>query len=84
VPVYTYKCDECDEIFEKFHLMSETLEDCVLCEGTDCVERVPSSLLARIIQEKSPKKVGDLVESHIKQARNDLEKEKKDLKNKEA
>jgi hypothetical protein len=45
---------------------------------------VPSSLLARIIQEKSPKKVGDLVESHIKQARNDLEKEKKDLKNKEA
>lgn len=82
MPIYTYKCEKCNEIFEKFHLMSETLENCILCEGTKCVERIPSFLLSSIKKEDI-KKTGDVVERHIKEAKEELKQEKKYLRKKE-
>lgn len=82
MPIYTYKCNNCDSLFEHFHLMSESLEDCLLCEGKSCVERVPSFLLDSIKKDEI-KKVGAVVESHIKQVKEELQQEKKELRNKQ-
>ncbi len=62
--------------------MSETLEECILCDKADCLERVPSFLLDSI-KKSEIKKVGAVVENHIKQIREDLKQEKKDLRNRE-
>ncbi len=83
MPVYTYRCDECDSIFEIFHLMSETCDTCSLCGSSENLERIPSMLIGKIDTTPKQKKVGDLVEDHIKQARKDLIKEKKSIKSKE-
>ena len=82
MPIYTYKCNNCEEIFEHFHLMSESLDNCILCGFEHCVEKIPSFLLESIKKEDI-KKVGSVVESHIKEARDDLKREKKLLRNKE-
>ena len=62
--------------------MSETLEDCILCKCTGCVERIPSFLLGSINKEDI-KRTGDVVEDHIKKAKQELKQEKKDLRNRE-
>ena len=83
MPIYTYRCEDCDGVFEIFHLMSEVCDACTLCGSSDNLERIPSMLVEKINMESKPDKVGDLVESHIRQAREELKKEKKNLKNKE-
>ena len=82
MPIYTYKCSSCNEIFECFHLMSETIDVCLLCEADGCVEKIPSFLLGSIKKEDI-KKTGAIVEEHIKQAREELKQEKKQLRNKQ-
>tara|TARA_A100001015_G_scaffold312890_1_gene418945 strand:+ start:414 stop:608 length:195 start_codon:yes stop_codon:yes gene_type:complete len=63
--------------------MSETCDTCILCGSSENLEKIPSMLVEKIDINSKSKKVGDLVESHIKQAREDLKKEKKHLKSKE-
>ena len=82
MPIYTYKCSNCQEVFEHFHLMSETLDSCILCDSENTVEKIPSFLLDSIKKEDI-KKVGSVVESHIKEAREELKQEKKSLRNKQ-
>ena len=82
MPIYTYKCSSCDEVFEHFHLMSETLDSCILCGSEDTVEKIPSFLLDSIKKEDI-KKIGSVVETHIKQAKEELKQEKKSLRNKQ-
>ena len=82
MPIYTYKCSSCNEVFEHFHLMSETLDSCILCGSEDTVEKIPSFLLDSIKKEDI-KKIGSVVETHIKQAKEELKQEKKSLRNKQ-
>ena len=83
MPLYTYRCEKCEHIFDVFHAMSENHSECESCKETDCIERLPPEFISRLNKDKKDAKVGSLVESHIKEARSELEKEKKILKNKD-
>ncbi len=82
MPTYRYKCQSCDITFEKFHSMSETVEKCVQCESS--VTRIPS---LNFNLKKSPShskaQPGSLVREYIKDAKEDLKQQKKDIKGKE-
>ena len=82
MPLYTYKCNECNHIFDIFHGMSEEHNECASCNKKDCLERLPPEFLSNLNKETKDAKVGTLVESHIRESRLELEKEKKSLKNK--
>ena len=82
MPRYTYRCDECEEVFEVNHSMSIKLKDCQLCESLDSLIRVPSStfITTNVISTKDNKKVGDVVNDHIEEAREEVAKEKEKMK----
>ena len=82
MPFYTYKCDECGEIFEIFHGMDEQLCNCIACESDKSLKKIPTDFLSSLKKNNKSAKIGSLVESHIKEAKKDLLEEKKKLKNK--
>ncbi len=81
MPRYTYRCDECEEVFEANHSMSIKLKDCELCGSVDSLVRVPSStFITTITTTKDNKKVGDVVKDHIEESKKELKVEQQRLK----
>ena len=82
MPRYTYKSDECEEVFETNHSMSIKLEDCELCGSVESLTRVPSStfITTNTLSTKDDKKVGDLVKEHIEESKKELKSEQEKLK----
>ena len=82
MPRYTYRCNECEEVFEINHSMSIKLKDCELCDSEDSLTRVPSStfITTKVASNKDNKKVGDVVKDHIEETKKDLKVEQERLK----
>ena len=82
MPRYLYHCETCDEDFSAYHLMSETLEKREDCENKCLLKRVPSYPI-NLNKNKKQQKAGEVVKRHIKDSKEEVEKEKKKLKKQE-
>ncbi len=82
MPRYTYRCDECEEVFEVNHSMSVKLKDCDLCGGLETLTRVPSTtfITSATTSTIDNKKVGDVVKEHIEESKKELKSEQQRLK----
>ena len=78
MPKYTYACVECKETYEVFHGMQDDLQVCSLC-GSKNIEKKPS-MFSLNKDNSDDKQVGDLVKQAIKNFREELNEQKKDLK----
>lgn len=81
MPRYTYRCEQCEDVFETVHSMKECLTDCIKCEEQETLVRVPAMTFIKTTSTRAPtgNKVGALVEQHIREAREELKREKSDL-----
>ena len=79
MPKYSYKCSKCDEVTTLYHSISDVILDCDLCEASSTLQRLPSSFT--LFKEVKQEKVWSLVKRSIKDFREELEQEKKELKN---
>jgi len=75
MPRYEYKCEKCSQIFLARHSIEEQLTFCKLCGGDDCVTKLFGTLIPVKKQE-----AGRVVTSHIEEAKQDLEKEKRRIR----
>ena len=82
MPVYSYRCANCQSEFKENHPMTERLTDCEVCGLSDTLVRLPSEF-AFFRNEKKEKQVGSLVEEYIESNKEDLKKEKEKLSNQE-
>jgi putative FmdB family regulatory protein len=80
MPRYTYHCEKCDNLFEYYHGMSEKKTECEVCKEQTLL-KLPH--FSGTIKKQSNQKVGSIVESYIEEAREEIKKEKDELKNKE-
>lgn len=80
MPRYTYKCNACDDQKEVFHRMGEKLVLCEQC-GEEALERIPSQLFAT--KSEKSQRPGAIVDAYIENAKKEMEKEKKTLKERE-
>lgn len=78
MPVYCYKCLDCDHSFETRHSMSFDDQLCKFCKSEN-VFRVPS-LSNQSIQVPSSGP-GKIVDKYIEDTKKEIKKEKKDLRN---
>ena len=85
MPEYTYKCKACETVYEKRHSIKERLVDCEKCNVSGSLERIPSVplILKNNTRGGIIEKPGTMVNRHIADAREELEREKKDLSEKE-
>ena len=82
MPQYVYKCKECEKEMEIWHSMSERETDCKECGALGSLFKIPS-LSKLSVNISSTKKVGAIVDDHIRQAKEEVRKEKIKLKNTE-
>jgi|TARA_E500000331_G_C17055081_1_gene625706 putative FmdB family regulatory protein len=83
MPTYTYKCIECDHIFDEFHLMSETIDKCVKCDSEHVTKVLPKSMNMVSRSNPSKPKVGNIVNDYIKDVKQELKEQKEQLSSKE-
>ena len=83
MPKNLYHCDNCEERFLAFHLMSENLEICEKCGSKSNLRRLPLFPVNINKNKNKEAKTGELVKDFIKDAKEDLKKEKKTLKEEE-
>ena len=79
MPRYTYRCEQCETVIESVHSMKECLTECEKCDAEATLVRVPVSTFVKLqdmVTLRSPMKVGGLVEEHIREAREELSKDK--------
>jgi len=80
MPIYEYYCEDCTETFDAFHSINkEYTEGCGFCKSMN-VTRVIPELAHSVDKNKFKKKAGDVVKSHIEEAKRDLKQEKKKIK----
>ena len=83
MPKYNYECSECEIMFEIVHPMSEKLIDCLDCETSGSLKRLPSSFITKYINTSGKQKPGALVEKSIGEFREALKNQKKEITGKE-
>ena len=81
MPRYTYRCNSCEEEAEVIHRMSEKRTLCEQC-GEETLERVPSQIFST--KPEPLQRTGAIVDSYIENAKKEVEREKKILKEREA
>lgn len=80
MPIYEYYCKDCEGVFNAFHSMNSEWEGgCGFCESKNITRTIPE-LAHSINKDKFKKKAGDVVKSHIEEAKEDLKQEKKRMK----
>ena len=79
VPLYEYECSACNKTFEVFIGMNDTQESCIFCESKN-INKVMSSFSSKIKKDDFQAKAGDVVKKHIKEASEELRKEKEKSK----
>ena len=81
MPMYSYKCTNCDVRITSYHGISEEekIVDCEFCGAKNCMTRLPSNFSLDI--KETEKKVGSVVNKSIEEFREDLKQEKQKLQN---
>ena len=79
MPIYNYQCGDCKEHFEMMHSMMEECTECAYCLSSNVI-KVVANIVDDVDQTKFKSKAGDLVKSHIEEAREDIRKQKKEMK----
>lgn len=79
MPQYYYKCSECEHEFEIWHSIKDKIEDCEECGSDKSLFRIPDF----IFTGTSEKQVGSVVNRSIKEAKEEIAKEKRKLATKE-
>ena len=79
MPKYYYHCNSCDENFFAYHLMSETQDNCNVCQSGDIKKLLTKPLFFDNKNQKS--KTGELTKQNIEDNRKILEDMKKEAKN---
>lgn len=80
MPVYCYKCPDCHEEFEARHSMSFDSQLCIKCESEQ-VFRIPSLSDNKAVAVVT--KPGKIVNDYIRDVKEEVNQEKKELRSRE-
>ena len=76
MPRYVYRCDECQDEFMVFHLISEEIHKKENCLGSCNLHRIPQVTNDPKKIKNKTKKVGHVVNEYIKEVGEEIKREK--------
>ena len=79
MPKYFYQCDKCKISFEIVHSIKEKLHDCVDCNVSGSLSRLPYAPLTFKTHDKGAP-AGELVKRFIKENQQETKQQKKEYK----
>tara|TARA_Y100000356_G_C10997266_1_gene151479 strand:- start:140 stop:385 length:246 start_codon:yes stop_codon:yes gene_type:complete len=80
MPVYCYRCKECNKDFEIKHSMFYENQTCIFCESSK-IFKLPSIMKKQ--NNNFENKPGKIVNNFIEETRKEINKDKKELKTRE-
>ena len=80
MPRYTYRCENCKEVFEVNHGMFFEQERCTRCHSIGQLTKIPNFTIKKQTESNSKKATGAIVDEFIKDAKKDLKQQRKELK----
>ena len=80
MPRYTYKCENCKEVFEVNHGMFFEQERCIKCNMSGFLVKIPDFTIKKQLEKPTNKRAGAVVDEFIKDAKKDLKQQRKELK----
>lgn len=83
MPQYVYRCQECKQDFEVRHGMSYEDQTCIFCSSSKVFKLPQGNLTKAKTNTTHPGKPGKLVKEYIEEVKQEVKKEKHDLKKKE-
>ena len=82
MPRYVYSCEGCGIIFQTVHSIKERLTDCEECDTKNVLKRIPTMPLVFSKDTNGQnQEVGILVKEYIEETKEELQQEKKELRN---
>jgi hypothetical protein len=79
MPKYFYICASCNKKCSFYHAMIEKMNDCLNCGCINSLKKIPTTF-SFDTEKKNNKKVGEIVRDTIKEFHDELEQQKKELK----
>lgn len=76
MPRYCYKCENCGSEATIFHLIDETVDECLACRSRNTMIKQLTRPLYKTKTEQQAQKVGSLTEEYIDLNREILNEEK--------
>tara|TARA_B100000427_G_C15509492_1_gene595521 strand:+ start:857 stop:1105 length:249 start_codon:yes stop_codon:yes gene_type:complete len=81
MPVYHYKCSDCEHEFEVKHRMSFEEQKCIKCFSSSVFKK--PSLSERIVYQPTNKRAGKVVDKYIDDVKKEVKDEKRRLSSEE-
>ena len=82
MPSYDYECEECGFKFRVSHSITNKLTDCVQCDAPESLVRYSGASTFWVSYDQSEnKKVGTVVKESIEDFKDDLEQQKREIRN---
>ena len=78
MPRYEYECGHCTEVIQIFHSMDEGVDSCPDCGSAD-IKKSFKTPIALSTKKEGAGKTGDIVNDFIKQAKEELKDEKREI-----
>jgi putative FmdB family regulatory protein len=84
MPRYRYECEKCTRISIIFHTLKEKVTDCSVCGEKDSLRKLLSIPIVRGLNvQEEEQQIGDLTNEKIEENREVLQKQKKEMKEKD-
>ena len=80
MPTYEYKCNDCHQSFDVFHLMCESVDNCSLCGSSNIQKAIGGFTVITKPLHTKDNKPGNIVKKYIKDLKDDLKVQKEELK----
>jgi putative FmdB family regulatory protein len=79
MPTYCYRCLDCEEEFEARHGMSYDKQDCLKCESRNLI-KISNFTTEKKSSTISKTRIGKVVDDYIREVKQEIKNEKKQLK----
>jgi putative FmdB family regulatory protein len=79
MPKYSYKCKDCEHVFEMVHSILMKLENCDACGSCGALFRIPSLSYSTKKETPVKSKTGSVVKEFIQDAKMEVEAQKQEM-----
>ena len=82
MPIYKYKCQNCNEVISMLHSIDEVKKDCTLCDTSETLTKMIGKPFINKTENSKAPHTGEITKKYIENNKEVLQQQKDEFKNK--